>query len=145
MIDIIKNIFTFLGISLILNGLANYLKSDFIGPFLCNNIINILTTLLAINIATCSLIITKLKEISDTESSSNFTNTYNEIKKSLLEQVILIALAFVLSILNSSIVLKSFNYPHTFIFDSLLTAIFIYALYILWDTGKAIFLMVKSN
>ena len=142
---LVRNIFTFVGFAAIINGLAFYLKSDFIGPFLKDNLVNIITTLLAINIATCSLIIAKLKDISDHDGNVDFKKTYNEIKSSLFEQVVLIIVVFVLSVLASSSVLKGLKYPHQFVFDTLLTAAFIYALFILWDTGKSIFLIISND
>ena len=138
----VKNIFAYLGAAFIITLVSSQLQSSFLSKFLYDNIITLLITLLAINTATSSLIISKLQEIAK-ELKRDFNLTYRELKNSLIEQIILIGAATVLLILkDSKWLLNNFSH-HNLIFDSLLTAVFIYAMDILRDTGKAIFDIIK--
>ena len=142
--DLIKSISFYIVTSVALNLLAKGLGSDFIGPFIKGNIISILINLLAINIATCTILMTKLNEIKS-NATVDFSATYRELKLSLKEQVILIATSFLILMLDKSTLLNM-NIPHcTLCFDIVLTAIFIYAVDILWDLGKAVFAIINYN
>lgn len=133
----LKNICFYIVLALVLNIISVSIKSDFLERFLFNNIVVILITLMAINTATTSLIISKLEDISE-KKKIDFKKTYNEMKLSLVEQIVLIIVAIILSMLNDSKVIKNLNY-HQFVFNTLMTFIFIFAIDILRDTGIAIF------
>lgn len=75
------------------------LDANFSCAFFKQNLISILSTLLAINIAVLSIILTRMA-VRD-PSMANFANSKNEIWKSINEQVILIAVALILSIFSS--------------------------------------------
>lgn len=140
----IKNIFFYLGVGFILVIASHLLKSSFLSEFLHDNIIVLLITLLAINTATSSLIISKLQDMA-TKYKTSFKLTYKELKISLFEQIIQIGLAIIFLVLSDSEVIKlNFQY-HNFLFDILLTAVFVYSIDILRDTGKAIFEIIKVN
>lgn len=116
--------------------LEYFVGTSFIKNFFQNNLISILTTLLAINVAVLSIILTRMA-IRD-PSMSNFANSKAEIWKSINEQVILIAVALILSIFSSK---ESYaTYPelieHTI--SVLFITVFAYAIYILRDTAKAL-------
>lgn len=116
--------------------LEYFVGTSFIKNFFQNNLISILTTLLAINVAVLSIILTRMA-IRD-PSMSNFANSKAEIWKSINEQVILIAVALILSIFSSK---ESYAiYPelieHTI--SVLFITVFAYAIYILRDTAKAL-------
>ncbi|ABG58450.1 hypothetical protein [Cytophaga hutchinsonii] len=140
----IKNIFTYLGISFILTILSNALESDFWAKFLDGNLIVILITLLAINTATISLIISKMQEIAE-KHIIDFDGAIKEVKKSLYEQIILIALAIVFLILKDSSVIKTTFKYHDVAFNTIIGSIFINSIDILRDTGVAIFEILKFN
>jgi len=124
--------------------MAKWLNSDFIGPFLKNNIVSILINLLAINIATCTILMTKLNEIK-TKTQVDFSATYRELKISLKEQVILIAISFIVLMLDKSVLLNT-NIKHCSIcVDIMLTSVFIYGIDILWDLGKAVFTIINHE
>lgn len=110
--------------------------ADFTREFFQSNLINILTTLLAINIAVLSIILTRMS-VRD-PSMSNFTNSKKEIWKSINEQVILIAIALILSIcsskINCSVSMELIKHTISVLFIT----IFCYAITILRDTAKAL-------
>jgi hypothetical protein len=140
----VKNISFYIVSALILNLLSYYLDSKFLSEFVKGNIVGILINLLAINTATTGIVLTKLKELSEKNSGFNFTESYNELRKALFEQIILIAISIFILILRDSEVIKVKLLYHDLIFDTILTAIFINALDTLRDTGKAIFLIIKK-
>lgn len=137
-----KNIVFFIFLSLVANIAAKYLQSDFIGKFLRENLVLIVITLLAINTATCGLLITNIKE-SAGDRLQHFQDTFDEIKFSLMEQIYLIVFSVIVLVLDSSIVLKSIVPYHDLVFDTLLGAAFIYSIDILRDTGVSIFKTVN--
>ena len=91
---------TFLSISFLLCFISMKIKSDFIDNF-TNGFIPLLTTLLAINIASASLIAGKLKEIS-IRTGMKFEKTTKELKRSLTIQLILISISLLVLLLKSS-------------------------------------------
>ncbi len=78
----LKSISFYVVTAFILNALAYWMKSDFIGPFLKENITSILINLLAINIATCTILMAKLSEIKE-KREADFTATFSELRFSL--------------------------------------------------------------
>lgn len=142
---LLKNIALYLVIGFVVGLLSHFLKSVFLSKFLHDNIVSILINLLAINIATGGVVLTKLKEISLVHSSFDFSVTYNEISKSIKEQILLIVVSFlVLIFMDSKNIKLSLGAYHTLAFDSVLLAILIFALDILRDTGMSIFKLVKK-
>lgn len=140
----VKNISFYIVAALILNALSTFLESPFLSKFLHDNVIIILINLLAINTATTGIVLTKLKEISENHKNFDFSDSYKELKFALFEQIILIGLSIAVLIFKDSEVIKMKLNHHDFIFDTLVTAIFINALDTLRDTGKAIFLIIKK-
>ncbi|MFZ7343907.1 hypothetical protein [Avibacterium volantium] len=128
-------------------GVAFYLFEYFIGVdftrvFFQANLISILTTLLAINIAVLSIILTRMS-VHD-PSMKCFANSKKEIWKSINEQVVLIAAALILSICSSKIdnlvcigLTKSTELAKHII-SILFITVFCYAITILRDTAKAL-------
>lgn len=138
----IKSIAFYLLLGAGIVGLSSWLKSDFLSSFLVDDLLTILITLLAINTATSGLLISNLRELSP-ETNEYFQSTYDEIKFSLIEQLALIGFTVLFVILRESIVLQEALKYHLFIWDTLLTACFIFGLDILRDTGVAIFNLLK--
>jgi len=100
--------------------------------------------LLGINIAIIGLIFSKIKDISD-KFKISFRKSLPELKKSVIEQVVIIVITIILLILKNSTILCDKLFYHSFIFDTLLNGIFFFGLYILYDTGKAIFILIESE
>lgn len=121
--------------------LSYCLKSDFLDRFLDANLIILLVALLAINGATVSIVMSKLREISD-EATVNFSSTILELKKSMNEQIILILLALIFHIMKNSPTIVSACKYSSKVLSSLLTAIFVYAIYLLYDTAKSGFILL---
>lgn len=137
-----KNICMALVCGFILTALSIKLGSSFLDTFLQNNLIMLLIALLAIHITTLSVIMTKLKELSDKYGQS-FSNTIKEMRISLYEHIVLIVLGLVVLILKESTVLDSFICNWGNACAILLSSILIYSLVILYDTGKSVFEIIN--
>lgn len=122
--------------------LGEVLESDFIFDYLQNNIIGLLITLLAINTATLGLIASKIQDIVVQFPEFNFTNTIKQMKLSLLEQIVLICVS-IMSLLLMDSAKIDFEYKME-VGNTLLVAILIYAINILWDTGKGVFTVIEQ-
>jgi hypothetical protein len=137
-----------IGISLVVAYFVRLLEvridSDFLIPFLTGNLVTILIALLAINAATLGIILTKLRDISDAlEEPQKFNGTRKEMLKSLHEQIILIALSgLVLILLGSRLLVLA---PFFIYLKILLVSIFVYAMLILYDTAKGVFVLLKGE
>lgn len=118
------------------------MESDFLFKYLQENIIGLLLTLLAINTATLGLIASKIQDIVVDYPKFDFSSTIKEMKTSLLEQIILICTSVItLLLLDSNKI--DFAYK-TEIGNVILTTVLIYSVTILWDTGKAVFVVIEE-
>jgi hypothetical protein len=128
---------------------SNLIQSSSLNLFLMENLITLLFALLAINLATLGVIMTKLKDISDqyikNGESITFTSTINSMKHSINEQIALIALASLSLLLSGSQVIANSNIDFMRIFQILNICIFIVAIQVLSDTGKAVFRLMKHE
>jgi len=141
----IKNISFYIVIAFLLNALSIWIQSPFLSKFLHDNVISVLIYLLAINTATTGIVLTKLKELSGINSNFDFSASYKELKTALWEQIFLIGVSLLVLILKDSTIIKAKFEYHDFLFDTVITAIFINGLDTLRDTSKAIFLIIKKK
>ena len=142
MMDQMKSVAFSLVAGFILTMVDRLLVADFLRPFLDANLVTILLALLAINITTSSVVMTKLRELHEIKGL-DFPNATRELRKSLVEQVVLIACAVVFLILGSSEVLRSVIGDWIVITTTVLTAILVSSLQNLYDTGKAVFVIYQ--
>lgn len=140
--SIIINTSISVSIALFLVFIQFALKSDYLILYLKDNIITILIALLAINSATMSIILSKLRELMDKFPSSTFENTKREMILSVKEQIFLILIAATLLIIKYSKVYINSHISDIFV-DTLLIATFIYALRILYDTATSVFVLLE--
>lgn len=137
-----KNISFFIVISIIISLIGKGLESKFLFTYLQQNIIGLLLTLLAINTATLGLIASKIQDIIVKYPKIDFSITIEEMKKSLLEQIILIMVSIItLLLMDSAIITYEFK---GVIGNTILTTVLIYAVNILWDTGKGVFVIIEE-
>jgi hypothetical protein len=134
-----KKILCVLVLSIAIEALSIYIESPFLIEFLKNKIVEILITLMAINTATSSFIVSKLQDIGK-QFNTSFKKTYQEIKFSLVEQIILLVLSIlILTFLYSKTAEPYLTEKVRYIADVVLIFNFIYAIDILRDTGVAMF------
>jgi len=139
--SVIINILLSVGASFIFIFLQSLLESEFINVFLRDNIITLLVALLAINLTTIGIVLSKIRDILDLNKSSEFTNTRREMLLSVKEQIGLIIVASLLLIVRYSNAYESWEFDNIFIDTALLTT-FVYAIIILYDTAKSVFIII---
>lgn len=124
--------------------LNKVLGSDFIVSFLQKDLVTILIALFAINTTTFSLILTGIKNIQDSDKY-DFKSTIDELKFSIKEQVVYIAIAIIaISIMGGSWYILSLSYIK-YIFEVCLVSIFVAALSNLYDTANAVFVILDHE
>ncbi|SFK98202.1 hypothetical protein SAMN05216357_1103 [Porphyromonadaceae bacterium KH3CP3RA] len=138
----IKNICFFIIISIIIVTIGYLLDSIFLFSYLKSNIIGLLLTLLAINTATSGLIASKIQDILVKYPKLDFSRTTREMRISLLEQIVLIAISIIVLMFQDSQKIV-FEIKES-ICNVILVVIFIYSVDILWDTGKAVFIIIDE-
>lgn len=142
MIEKLKEINLHLVIGFALTGMSHALASNFLPEYLKENLITLLVALLAINTTTSSVVMTKLKEISDAKGG-NFSATIDQLKHSIYEQVIFVVLGAILLTLSGSKLILELHVWSPFILDGLVASVFVAALYTLFDTAKSIFVILR--
>lgn len=142
MIGYLKNISFYLVFSYITCLGAYYVNSNSLFTYLRENIIGLLLTLLAINTATLGLIASKMQDLLKDFPNFSFSDSIQQMKLSLLEQIILIVSSVVIIIVHGS---NMIEFPHKeFTLDALLGTVVVYSIAILWDTGKAVFVVIEQ-
>jgi hypothetical protein len=137
--EIIKNICLYTIIGLVVTITSWWLRSDYLANFLHSQIVNISITLVAITSAVRGLILGKITDLSKDREDLNFDSTFKELRISLYEQIVMIFISLVLLMLAQGKRFLIYADEHgQVIVDSLLTAIFIYQIYIVFDSSKAI-------
>lgn len=141
MATIIGTFFKSLGFASIIYFVQAMLEVNFVAEFMSTNLLGLLVTLMAINTATTAFIVSKMQEISrDNQKSINevFGNTKAQLLLSVQEQLSLIVSALILSMLAKK---NDWTWKPELIgagIEILLLTTFIYSLFILYDTAKAV-------
>ncbi len=119
-----------------------FFETQYLTKFLKDNLIMLLVTLIAINSATLSIVLTKVKELLDKSGKVNaFMGTKEQMILSINEQICIIILSILLLIIQDSSIIKSYPNIITFL-DVILVGSFIYAIRILHDTSKSVFVVL---
>lgn len=147
MIHLFKNIGASFVVAFLIYTLLEKLESQYVYKFLENNLINLLVTILAINSATLSIVLVKIRELTDKSSSSDsFKATRIEMLFSIKEQIALIFISlFLLATISSK---KIVSLQLVILNDSMnvaLIACFVYAMIILFDIAKSVFVILDYN
>lgn len=147
MIEYVKHIALFLIIALLANGFLYLIDSNYVVDFLSKNLLTIQLGVFAINIAIISLILSKISELRKKNDDFDHRFIISSLKESLLEQIILIICGFVFISFLQSNTLKSCSYYDIlmFVIESILIAIFINVIQILYDTGNGIFILSENE
>lgn len=120
---------------------SSLLGSNFIYGFLDTNLVTLLVALAAINTTTLGVVMTKLREVS-LSYHVDFARTIHDMRVSVKEQIILIAGSLVVQIAASSPLVPS-EIIYQQVVNILLIAVFIYALYLLYETANMIFVVLE--
>ena len=120
------------------NRACEWLQSDFLQKFLDDKLIEILVTLLAVNTATLGIILLRLGELSD-KHKATFPKIVSAMKLSVMEQIGLIVVAAVCLILRGSKTIQQSHEMVIFSCGTILIAVAIYAVVVVYDTAMAAF------
>lgn len=128
-----------LGAGLVAQFIQRALHTDFLNNLLQEDLIQLQIALLAINSATLGVVLTKIRDLiekNDIEKSV-FQSARNEMLLSIREQVSLIVIAILVLVAWSSKNIFWSDDANLF-FGSIICAVFIYSLSILYDTAKSV-------
>jgi hypothetical protein len=140
--ETIKDISLYVIISALITLGCYWLQSSFLFDYLQSNIIGLLITLLAINTATSGLVASKMQDLTLQKPEVDLSEPIRQMKTSLIEQIVLIALSIIfMTIIKSELI--QFDYKEK-IFNGGLVLLLVYALAILLDTGKAVFIVIQG-
>lgn len=142
---VLMTVCTLLVIGFVANGMAVLIGSPFFCTFLDQNLILLLVALFAINTTTTSVILTKMREIADRHPDVDFATTRKQMKAAAVEQVALIVVAVVVELLKASPWLSQHVPYLEFILNSTLVSVFAYAVYILYDTAKGVYVILDHG
>lgn len=141
--DLVWKIVISTAIGYMLYSLSKSLQSDYIDKFIIDNLITLLVALLAINTTTISVILTKLYEITKQYKGIDFNRSIHEMRTSITEQVVLIALSAVALILKTSVKLNQMYSYSDLVVGVALLALFVFAIQILYDTANGVFIILR--
>lgn len=145
MISIIRNIFISIGVGFLLYELQNAMQSSYVVTFLKANLVTLLVALVAINSATLGIILTKIRDILDKEGNNgNFIQTKKQMILSIKEQISIIPISLILLLIEDSVWINNHNNCSSFI-EVMLIACFFYAIIILYDTAKSVFVILDYD
>lgn len=141
-----KNWLCYLAIAGILKGLSIIVESDFIDKFLEENLILLLPALLAINVTTISILLTKIGELKKKFSRVSFKEPILAMKNSVTEQIVLIIGATIALVLKKGITPNWLTSEHGQNVLSVVIIMFaIAAMQIVLDTANALFTFLNTE
>jgi hypothetical protein len=145
MISILQNVLKALGGGLILYLLEKFFQTTFLSDYLRANLITILFALLAINAATLGVVLTKLRDLVDREGKKDaFKGTQKEMLLSVNEQVALIIISTILLMAEKSPLVADKSNALLAI-NILIPSCLTYALAVLYDTCKSVFVLLDFS
>lgn len=142
MVQTIKTSSIVLLIAIVLTLGCDKIGSHFLQKYLCENLLTIILGFLAINTATLGVLATKLHDIKKELPHLELTDVVKQMKSSLTEQIALVVLVLLSLVLRNSAL--QFEYKW-FITDVINLSCFLYAIDILWDTGKSVFILIIDS
>lgn len=141
--QVLKTSLLSLGVGFIVELSTIWLNTPFLHEFLSTNLVTLLVALLAINGATMGIVLTKIRDLIDTNKggASFFDNTRQQMLLSIKEQIALIIIAItLLSFKSSPEVLKVENL--SLLINVCCIGVFVYAITILYDTTNSVLVII---
>lgn len=141
-----KEISAYIIIAIAVNIISHLLGTKYLFTYLSTNLITIQITLMAISAAIRGLVVTKLQDIKNKYPNTSIKPITKALLFSFKEQLALLCISIILIMIADSKISMQFKYDNyiDFSVEVMLFTVFIYAIDILWDTGKSIFLIVES-
>jgi hypothetical protein len=132
-------------VALFINMFSYLIGTDLLLVYLKTNLTTVQLGLMAINTATCGLVVSKLQEIKEKHQEIDIKPITKELLDSLKEQIILIIVGVMLMLLIDGDFINKINYCDyiKFVLETFLIAVFINSIQVLWDTGKSVFVLIN--
>lgn len=144
-VQILKTALISLAIGFLVEITSHALGSNYLQDFFKANLITILIALLAINLTTMGIVLTKIRDLIDQHSGlEKFTKTRAHMMLSVKEQIGLVLFAACLLTVKESTAMANIA-NISLLINSLVTGVFAYALLILYDTAKGVFIIVDYD
>jgi len=143
--ELLKHTLISIGGAFLLYQMQLLLHSNYLMDFLSNNLVSLLVAVLAINTASLGIVLSKIRELLDSVNGNhNFSGTKTEMLFSIKEQIVLIFLSLFLLTIDDSKLLDQYPQVKSLIEIGIVSC-FVYAMQILYDTAKSIFVVLDFN
>ncbi|MBY6309953.1 hypothetical protein [Alcaligenes faecalis] len=144
--EIVKTSMFCLGAGFISQTIQHYLGTTFLNEWLKNNTSQLQIALLAINSATLSVTLSKIRDLIDKKNDNNFfKNTRKQMLLSIKEQIALIILTLLAIATWDSPIAKEKIIDFEFTMGVVVFSLFSYSLCILYDTAKSVLLVIDYD
>lgn len=144
MSNLVRDVCVYIVVGVLIHSVSVGLQSDFLEGFLEENLVTLLFALLAINTTTMSVILTKLRDIAN-GSEAKFARTMRAMRRSVIEQLVLIIVAGMTLVAKNSGVVCGLWACFPFILNVILIAVFAWALHVLYDTANGVFVILRHE
>ena len=142
---VIRNGLIAIGGAFLLTQIQAVIGSTYIVEFLKKDLVSLLVALLAINAASLGIVLSKIRELIDSnDEHTGFESTKKEMLFSIKEQITLIFLSLTLLMIHGAESLKDKEQAISFV-EVMVISCFIYAMLVLYDTAKSIFVILSFN
>jgi hypothetical protein len=145
MVKIIKNISPYILLSILIVWVGvDLIKSEFLTSILGKDLVTFLLAILAIHITFISLLLPKIQELAE-KKGVKFSGTIKEVKLSVKEQLVLLAIASVSLIFSESASLVSVFEKYeilVFVFQTIQIFSLLYSFRVLYDAFNALVLLI---
>lgn len=136
---------SYLFVSLIVSWLGVKIESSFLKTF-SDNFIPLLSAILAINVASVSLLAGNMIQVQQ-DTGASLEKTLKDLKGSFFLQLVLIGISFITLLIKGSKKIESIfgQFELELATNTIIIAIFIYYLDMVVDLGKALFTILEFN
>ena len=136
----LNNFCIYLTISVAINAIFLFiLKTPFFPDFMEKNLITMTIALMAINLSTLGIILSRIAALK--VSPDFFRRTKDAMLRTIKEELVILVFSMLIVACKTSPVISCSE--KDFIFGSLLTFLFVWLLHALWDVSKAVFLIIS--
>jgi hypothetical protein len=141
---VIQTVLKSIGVGFVIYLLDQWFGTGFLKEFLKQDLLTIEFALLAINGATLGIVLSKLRDLADRNPGKvDFSKSRREMVLSIREQIALIPISVLLLMVQDSRLIAGIQVSGMVV-AVLLVACLAYALFVLYDTTIAVFVVLDS-
>ncbi|MEF2154668.1 hypothetical protein V3390_00200 [Luteimonas sp. FXH3W] len=149
--SVLKKSLQFLLVAFVVTLFMRTIGSAFLSTFLKDNLVQLQVALLALNVTTIALVLTRIRELIEMAAQRGlksgatfFAKSVKEIKLSLAEQLSLVAVAILALSINQGTAWPAQDWI-ALACNTVTLAAFIYTLDVTWDLGKALIGIISAS